>query len=92
MALEYVSSCLTEPVLKVSEFVGSMMASTPGAITKWRESDQLQLELEPSDERPVEKMSAHSPSDDVLMGLSKAMLIRAPVAVNSEFVTTGATA
>jgi hypothetical protein len=80
IALAYVSSRLTEPLLKVSESVGTMVASTSGAITKWRESGQLQLGLEPSEDRAA------------LIDLSKAMWISAPVAENFELLTTGATA
>jgi hypothetical protein len=94
IALAYVSSRLTEPLLKVSESVGTMVASTSGAITKWRESGQLQLGLEPSEDRaaPAEKMSVQAPTEDVLIDLSKAMWISAPVAENFELLTTGATA
>ena len=94
IALAYVSSRLTEPLLKVSESVGTMVASTSGAITKWRESGQPQLGLEPSEDRaaPAEKMSVQAPAEDVLIDLSKAMWISAPVAENFELLTTGATA
>ena len=76
--------------MKVSEFVGTIVASTPGAIIRRRESAHLHFGRLPSDVKPVENISAHARRESVLIGLLKAIPMRAPVAVNIDFTTSGA--